>query len=98
EEALADASFEVATVAQIIVDANGRLAWANQKARVLFKLEHDDLGRRLQDLELSYRPVELRSRIDQVHAERHPIGLRYLEWPGEEGEQRFYDVNFPPLL
>jgi two-component system CheB/CheR fusion protein len=98
EHALRDASFEVSPVAQVIVDGGGRLAWANQQARTLFKLDRRDLGRPLQDLEMSYRPVELRSRIDQVHAERHAIGLRSLEWPSDGDEARFYDVNLTPLL
>jgi two-component system CheB/CheR fusion protein len=98
DHALRDASFEVSPVAQAIIDGSGRLAWVNQQARTLFKLDRRDVGRPLQDLELSYRPVELRSRIDLVHAERHAIGLRNVELAGEDGEQRFYDVNLTPLL
>ena len=98
EAALRDASFEVSPIAQVIVDSGGRLAWMNHQARTLFKLDPRDLGRPLHELELSYRPIELRSQVDQVHAERHPIGLPTVEWHDENGEERFYDVNLTPLL
>jgi two-component system CheB/CheR fusion protein len=98
DAALRDASFEVSPVAHVIVDAVGRLAWANHQARALFKLDPRDVGKPFQDLELSYRPVELRSRIEQVHSDRHAISLRHVEWHDEKGEARFYDVNMTPLL
>jgi two-component system, chemotaxis family, CheB/CheR fusion protein len=98
ENALRDSSFEVSPVAQVIVDATGHLAQANQQARTLFKLEQRDIGRPLQDLELSYRPVELRSRIDQVHAERHAIALRNVEWLDGKGAEHIYDVTMTPLI
>ena len=97
DEALRHVSFEVSPAAQVIIDATGRLAWANQQARTLFRLDRRDVGRPLQDLELSYRPVELRSRLDQVHTERHPVGLRNVEWTSDS-ETRFYDVTLTPLL
>ena len=46
----------------VVVD-RGRPAGAGQPAgRALFGLPRDDVGRPFQDLELSYRPLELRSR------------------------------------
>jgi two-component system CheB/CheR fusion protein len=97
DDVLRDASFEVSPVAQVIVDGEGRLAWANREARTLFKLERGDAGKPLQDLELSYRPVDLRSRIDQVHKERRAVGLRNVDWANDKGEERVYDVNLTPL-
>jgi two-component system CheB/CheR fusion protein len=44
------------------VDAAGYLVMANHRARALFNLQPGDIGRPFQDLELSYRPLELRSR------------------------------------
>jgi two-component system, chemotaxis family, CheB/CheR fusion protein len=98
EAALRDASFEVSPIAQVIVDSGGCLSWMNQQARTLFELDSRDLGRPLHDLELSYRPVELRPQVDRVHAERLPIALRNVEWHNENGEERFFDVNLTPLL
>ena len=45
----------------------------------MFGLGARDVGRRLQDLELSYRPIELRSRIDEAHQQQQPVVLRGVE-------------------
>ena len=39
-------------------------------ARLLFSLDQKDFGRPLQDLEISSRPAELRSLIEQAYAGR----------------------------
>jgi two-component system, chemotaxis family, CheB/CheR fusion protein len=90
------AGFETSPVAQILVDRAGRLAAANMAARILFGLGHRDVGLLLQDLELSYRPVELRSRIEQVYSEGHAVTLRDVEWHAG-AEIRFLDVVVHPL-
>src|SRR6266496_2838341 len=66
-------AFSTAPEAQIIVDGNGILVAANDRARGLFKIPPSDIGRPFQDLDLSFRPVELRSRIQQVYADRRPV-------------------------
>jgi two-component system, chemotaxis family, CheB/CheR fusion protein len=91
-----EAGFEAAPVAQVIVDLEGRLAAANVQARMQFGLGPRDLGTVLQDLELSYRPLELRSRIDQAYAERHPVSVRDVEWHVGV-ELRYLDVQVHPL-
>jgi two-component system CheB/CheR fusion protein len=90
------AGFETSPVAQVLIDRPGRLAAANMAARMLFGLGHRDVGSLLQDLELSYRPVELRSRIEQVYTEGHPVTLRDVEWHAG-AEVRFLDVVVHPL-
>src|SRR5262249_36648374 len=69
---LRDGVSEASPVAQMLVDSNGIVIHANQRMRTLFGLSERDLGRRLQDLEISYRPFELRSCIDRAQAERRP--------------------------
>jgi two-component system CheB/CheR fusion protein len=44
----------------------GTLAQANAEARLLVHAQPPDIGRPLQDLEISYRPAELRSLIEQA--------------------------------
>src|SRR5262249_53584149 len=68
-----DVVFEVTPIAQMVVDRDGSLALANRQARVLFGLRQADVGRQFKDLEVSYRPVELRSLIDQALAKRRDI-------------------------
>jgi two-component system CheB/CheR fusion protein len=95
---LLEAAFEASAVAQIAVDRRGLLAHANEQARLLLGLKSADLGRLLQDLEVSYRPVELRSLIEAVHRTREPAELDDVEWrspPG--GEVRRIKVRVEPL-
>ncbi len=72
EDRIRSAALEASPEAQIVVDAGGYLTLANDRARAMFKLTGDDLARPFQDLELSYRPLELRSKIQQVYVERRP--------------------------
>jgi two-component system CheB/CheR fusion protein len=94
---LREAAFDTGPLAQIVIDLNGALALANERARALFGLTPRDLGRPLQDIELSYRPVELRSRIDQVYAERRPITLREIEWVRNGESPAYYDIDLAPF-
>ncbi len=95
---LRDASFDSAPVAQIVVDAGGTLALANRQARDQLKLTARDVGRPIQDLELSYRPVELRSLIERVYNERRTVTLRGVEWAPRGGEAEFFDLEIVPLF
>jgi two-component system CheB/CheR fusion protein len=67
---------DAAPVAQIVVDSNGGIVHANAHARTMFGVKAGDVGRPIQDLEVSYRPVELRSQIQQAYAERHPVWIQ----------------------
>ncbi len=93
-----DAAFDVNPVAQVVVDLNGFLTLANERSRTLFNLTTKDLGRPLQDLEFSYRPLELRSCIDQVYAERRTIHNEEVEWTNTSGDTQYFDVRVAPLL
>jgi two-component system, chemotaxis family, CheB/CheR fusion protein len=84
--------------AQLLVDMDGALVLANERARGLFGLSRNDISRPLQDLKISYRPVELRSAIDQVFAERRPVIMRSIEWPSLAGDTRWLDVHVVPLV
>jgi two-component system, chemotaxis family, CheB/CheR fusion protein len=92
-----EAGFEAAPTAQLVVDREGRLVLANLQARMFFTLTPRDLGRPIQDLEVSFRPVELRSRIEQAYNERHAITVRNAEWHVGD-DLRFVDVQVVPLV
>ncbi|OKH31095.1 chemotaxis protein CheR [Calothrix sp. HK-06] len=93
-----ETAFDIDPVAQIVVDLNNYVLLANNEARNLFNLNPRDLERPLQDLELSYRPVELRSHIEQVRSNRRSITLKDIEHPNSERGMRFLDVQLIPLL
>jgi two-component system CheB/CheR fusion protein len=90
-------AFEQAPLSQVVVDAAGRIAAVNHHARAMFGLKAADVGRPLQDLEISYRPVELRSVIEQVRTDRRPITTKEVEWHPPDGDQRYLDVQVSPL-
>ncbi len=95
-ERLRETGFEHSPVPHLIVQADGRLAFANAQARHLFSIGQHDLLRPFSELEVSYRPVELRSLIDRAHSERRPVSAN--EVPLQvSGEQRFYDVQVFPM-
>jgi len=96
ESVVRDAGLDVVSVAFIAVDRDGALSLANLQARMQFGLSQRDLGRPIQDLEISFRPVELRSRIEQAYTERHPVSLRDVAWRATE-ETRYLDVQVSPL-
>jgi two-component system, chemotaxis family, CheB/CheR fusion protein len=88
-----DTAFDLNSTAQIAIDVNGLLTLANERARNLFNIHPRDLGRPLQDLEISYRPLELRSRIEQAYAERRAISQTEVEWISASGETLYFDVQ-----
>ena len=94
---LRDIALDSVPVAQIIVDAGGTLAQANERARVMCDLSPSDIGRSLQDLKISYRPLELRSLIDQAQAERRVVVVRDVEWKVGGVDPRYLDVHVVPL-
>ena len=52
------------------VTADGLVALTNRQAEPLFGVSPRDVGRPFRDLDLSYRPVELRAYIEQAQVER----------------------------
>jgi two-component system CheB/CheR fusion protein len=97
EGALREASFDQAPIAQLVVDRNGRVSSVNYAARATFGLKTSDVGRPLNELEISDRPLELRSLIEQVQTERRVISNKEVEWAPPGGRPRQLDVQVSPL-
>lgn len=93
-----ETAFDAGTSAQVVVDTSGSVMLANERARNLFGLKPKDIGRPLQDLEFSYRPVELRSRITQVYSERRTILLKDIEWSQPNSAMQYLEVQVTPLI
>ena len=64
---------------QLIVHADGTVAAINDAARTAFRLLASDLGRPFQDLEISYRPADLRTPIDTATSNGDPSAPRRRE-------------------
>ncbi|KQS66410.1 chemotaxis protein CheR [Modestobacter sp. Leaf380] len=82
---------------QVVIDAEGRLALTNHQADRLFGLDARDVGKPFQDLELSYRPLELRSHLEQAVGERRALSVRGVEASLSGGETTVLDVQVVPL-
>jgi two-component system CheB/CheR fusion protein len=80
-----------------VIDTAGIMVLANQRARALFGLTHLDTGRPLKDLEISYRPLELRSLIDKAEQEGHPIKVSKVRRPLPDGRMQVLDVEVAVL-
>jgi len=90
-------SLETDPVARVVVRADGTLSFANGRARTLFCLTHQEVGKRLQDLEMSFRPIELRSLIQDALTQHRAIARKDILWPTDAGESRYFDLEVVPL-
>lgn len=95
---LMEIAFDKGPEAQLVIESSGLLGMINEQARVLFGLSNRVLGQPFQDLELSYRPFDLRSPLQQAYLERREIVLREVEWRQPDGGSRFYNVQVVPLI
>jgi two-component system CheB/CheR fusion protein len=84
-------------VATLLVSSDGTLTSSNQRADAMFGLASRDVGRPFRDLEVSYRPVELRSYIDEVLRDRRATSIREVEMPRGPGEALWLDIQIVPL-
>ncbi|HKN38855.1 MAG TPA: PAS domain-containing protein, partial [Acidimicrobiia bacterium] len=83
--------------AMVVVHHSGAVAMVNAAARLLFGLSGRDIGRPFQDLEISYRPVELRSAIEQVQKEARPLLIEQVNWAGGVDSIDCFDIHVVPL-
>jgi two-component system, chemotaxis family, CheB/CheR fusion protein len=91
-------AFETDPIAQVIVEAKGQVVFINERARALFSLTSEDVGRQLRDLALSHRPTDLRAAIEESARERRPVLRRDVAWTTGPGETRFLDIHILPLF
>jgi two-component system, chemotaxis family, CheB/CheR fusion protein len=95
--AMVDA-FQVSPVAQLVLDREGTVVFGNEALTHLFGVAETDIGKPLKDLELSYKPVELRSLIDRASAGREPVRSEVVSWRNADGDERELEVQIAALL
>jgi two-component system, chemotaxis family, CheB/CheR fusion protein len=81
----------------LVLDASGHLSLANDRARSLFNISKNDIGRPIQDLEVSYRPVELRSSFEQAYTLRRPVVHNDIPYIAPSGEALALEVTVSPV-
>ncbi|MFI5664426.1 CheR family methyltransferase [Streptomyces sp. NPDC051684] len=94
---LRDLILDASPGAVLAVDAEGTVVLINNHARVQFGLTTNDIGRPFRDLEVSYRPIELRSLIEQATHERRTLRINGAERRGGADIQ-FFDIAVHPLV
>jgi two-component system CheB/CheR fusion protein len=97
-QVLRETAFDVGTGAHIVVDSERSLVMANDAARRMFSVAMSDLGRPIQDLEISYRPLELRAQLDAVGHDLSGIEVSAVRWEPRPGHERYLNVRVTPLL
>jgi two-component system CheB/CheR fusion protein len=97
DDRIVEMAFEHRASPEILLDAAGIVLGINARARNLFGVGADAVGLPFQDLEVSYRPVELRSRIDEVLAEGRVVELDEVSRWTPSGDLTFLDVKLVPI-
>ena len=62
-------------VAELVLTPDGVVAMVNRQAEALLGLSRDERGRLFRDLDVSYRPAELRRPVEVARAERRTVVL-----------------------
>src|SRR5262252_8337920 len=94
---LRDLALETAPFAAIGIDTDGNVVLINSQMRNMFGITSRDIGRQFHDLEISYRPVELRSLIERAYAEHRTVRVSAVERQTGPGESQFLDIHIQPL-
>jgi two-component system CheB/CheR fusion protein len=95
---LRELAFRAGPVAQIVVTGEDTVAMINQQAETAFGLSARDIGRLLRDLEVSYRPLELRSYLQQAKAERRSARIQDVRWKRPGADTLWYEIHINPLI
>ena len=91
-------AFRASPVAQIVVTGEDTVAMINQQAETTFGLSARDIGRLLRDLEVSYRPLELRSYLEQAKVERRAARVQDVKWVRAGRGTAWYEIHINPLV
>jgi two-component system, chemotaxis family, CheB/CheR fusion protein len=95
---LRENAYDLTSAAQVVIARDGTVAMANDRARRMLGLTTKDVGRDFHDLDLSYRPVELRARVERIAEDRQPIAIEGVKWRSPAGHERILDVRMVPVL
>ncbi|UGT91718.1 PAS domain S-box protein [Mycobacterium ostraviense] len=95
---LRDLAFRTGPVAQIVVTGEDTVAMINQQAETAFGLSARDIGRLLRDLEVSYRPVELRAYLEQAKVERRSARIQDVKWQRPGADTVWFEIHVNPLI
>jgi two-component system CheB/CheR fusion protein len=90
-------AFRAGPVPQLIVTGDDTVAMINEQAERIFGLSARDIGRLFRDLEVSYRPLELRIYLEQAKVERRAARIQDVKWQRSGNETHWYEIHVVPL-
>jgi two-component system CheB/CheR fusion protein len=93
---LRNEAFATSPVAQLVLTADGTVALTNRHLEKVFGVSARDIGRPFRDLDLSFRPVELRRYIEQSQLERRTVHVTDVEL-GRPPEVTHVQIQISPL-
>jgi two-component system CheB/CheR fusion protein len=85
-------------IAYLAVSLDGHLIFANPAAKRLLALGEADLGQLFQDLSVSYRPVELRGRIEEAQRSGRAVRLEHQEFLRSSTDPIRLTIEVAPLF
>ena len=94
---LRDLALESAPFAVIAVDAESIVVLINTQMRNMFGMTSRDIGRPFHELEISYRPVELRSLIERAYSEHRTVRVNSVERRTGPDDVQYLDIHVQPL-
>ncbi|UXA20460.1 CheR family methyltransferase [Mycobacterium sp. SMC-4] len=97
-DTIRDLAFRAGPVAQIVVTGEDTVAMINHQAEVTFGLSARDIGRLLRDLDVSYRPVELRNYLEQAKVERRSARIQDVQWQRPGFDPVWFEIHVNPLV
>jgi two-component system, chemotaxis family, CheB/CheR fusion protein len=95
---LLDAIVDGSPSAYLAIDNDDVLLFASAGARRMLEVGDNDVGRPFQDLSVSYRPIELRSQIDEVRRQARPIRIEHQEYHRPPVEPIRLTIDVAPLI
>jgi len=93
-----DLAFRASPVAQIVVTSDDTVAMINEQAEATFGLSARDIGRLLRDLDVSYRPVEMRGYLEQAKVERKSARIPDVCWQRPGADDVWFEIHINPLI
>jgi len=94
---LRNEAFAASPTAQLVLTADGEVALTNRNLESLFGVSPQDIGRPFRDLDVSFRPVELRKYVEQAQLERRSLQVSDIEYVRGQGEVVHLEIHVSPL-
>jgi two-component system CheB/CheR fusion protein len=96
-DGLRNEAFAASPTAQLVLTSDGQIALTNRQLELMFGVSSRDIGRPFRDLDLSFRPVELRKYVEQAQLERRSLRISDIEYLRAPGEMLYLEVQVNPL-